>query len=392
MPRKIPWPPPVYSRGGRDFVRLRLGPGRYRDITLGPAGSAESRAEYARILAEVQVNGGRVTEPGADRTVLEVCVAYLEWARGYHEHRQFHRIKTALGPVRSLYGRTPAERFGPLALQTVRAQFVSDGYAREYCNTLTNCVRGCFRWAAGEQLVPHAVAAALADVAPLRKKKTTAPERPRIRPVALEVVEATLPHLPPIPQDMIRLQLWTGARPGEVCAMRPCDLERPWKVIDGVELWLYRLDQHKTDWKGIWRWIPIEPRAQQLLTTYLTRSPDSYCFSPRETYLQWCKEHGRTPNLHRRSRNPGDHYKTEAYDDVIRRACIRAGLPCWSPNQLRHGVLTEVEVEYSREDARCVAGHTTPGTTARYVEAAERAARVVAGRYRAAMRDSSAGG
>lgn len=378
MPRKVPWPPPVYARGGREFMRVRLGPGKYRDIVLGPAGSAQARAEYARLLAEMEVAGRRLPVRPAGAGVKDVCLAHLRWAKSYHEPRQYHRVRTALQAVLDLYGHRAAGDFGPLALQAVRQVYVTSGYAREYVNTLVNCARGCFRWAAGEQLVPHEVAAALADVAPLRKRKTVAPERERVRPPDRGDVEATLPHLPQIPADMVRLQQWTGARPGEVCALRPRDLRRPWKTVDGVGMWLYACDEHKTDWRGIPRWIPVGPRGQALLLPYLDRDPDAYCFCPRETYLAWCAANGRRPNLARKGRNPGDRYATETYDDVVRRACLRAGVEPWSPGQLRHDVLTQVEADYSREDSRCVAGHTTPSTTARYTEAAERAARVIA--------------
>jgi hypothetical protein len=46
-----------------------------------------------------------------------------------------------------------------------------------------------------------------------------APELPPVRPVDDEVVEATLPYLPEIVADMVRLQRLTGARPGEVCGL-----------------------------------------------------------------------------------------------------------------------------------------------------------------------------
>jgi len=54
-----------------------------------------------------------------------------------------------------------------------------------------------------------------------------------VRPVDLETVEATLPHLTRHVSAMIQVQLLTGARPGEVCIMRGCDLNRTGPV------WLY---------------------------------------------------------------------------------------------------------------------------------------------------------
>jgi hypothetical protein len=43
--------------------------------------------------------------------------------------------------------------------------------------------------------------------------------------VSVAHVEATLPFMPPMVHDMVTLQRLTGARPGEVCRVRPLDLD-----------------------------------------------------------------------------------------------------------------------------------------------------------------------
>ena len=53
------------------------------------------------------------------------------------------------------------------------------------------------------------------------------------RPVADADVEATLPFVNPHVRGMVRLQRLTGARSGEVCAMRPADVDRSGPV------WVY---------------------------------------------------------------------------------------------------------------------------------------------------------
>jgi integrase len=42
----------------------------------------------------------------------------------------------------------------------------------------------------------------------------------------LERIHATILHLSPVVADMIRMQLLTGMRPGEVCGLRWCDLHQ----------------------------------------------------------------------------------------------------------------------------------------------------------------------
>lgn len=56
---------------------------------------------------------------------------------------------------------------------------------------------------------------ALATVVGLRKGRTEAIERPPVPPVADSIIEQTLPHLPPVISDMVRLQRLCGALLGE---------------------------------------------------------------------------------------------------------------------------------------------------------------------------------
>ena len=171
---------------------------------------------------------------------------------------------------------------------------------------------------------------------------------------------------------MVRLQMATGMRPGEVCKLRPCDLERPWKSIEGLEFWLYRIAQLKNTWRGHRREIPLGPDAQEILAKYLERDPESCCFSPKESYNESGKGH---PRLN-------DQWRPKAYSEHVKRACKKAGVEHWFPNQLRHFVGTLLQTELSQEDARCVLGHSTASTTARYAELLERAARAMAKLHR----------
>lgn len=418
MPPKAAWPPPIYVRAGKDVVRLRLAPGKYREVTLGPAGSAESRQEYARIVAEIETHG-RPLDARKDLTVAEVTALYLRSAERDLEPRSYARAKRAFAGVCKLYARRPAVEFGPLALATVREAWVGEELSRRYINHLVNAVKSGFRWAVTAELLESHRAEALGMLRGLRRKKTKAKERPRVKPADPDQVQAVLTQLPPALADVCRLLMVTGARPGEILALQPADVVRPWKVVDGVELWLYRMDEHKTAWKGHHRWIPLGPRSQAILGPYLDgRDPLGYCFSPREVAAGELRARGRAVRFGP-TRDPGEWYCTEAFDRIIRRACRRAFPPpaplarltgkghnggfesravwmarlgeagqeqlraweashSWRPNQLRHSRATEIETEYGREDARCVLGHRTATTTAIYAESVDRAAKVMA--------------
>lgn len=105
-------------------------------------------------------------------------------------------------------------------------------------------VRRMFRWAVSEELCPSDVLQALVAVAGLRKGRTAAPDAPSVRPVAESVVNATLPHLPRVIRDMVRLQLLSGCRPGEIISLKPSDVCRDGEVGE------YAPASHKTEHHG----------------------------------------------------------------------------------------------------------------------------------------------
>ncbi|MEO0531929.1 MAG: hypothetical protein AAF266_15345 [Planctomycetota bacterium] len=111
-------------------------------------------------------------------------------------------------------------------------------------------------------------------------------------PVSDADVAATLPHLPVVVADMVRVQRLTGMRPGEVLELRPCDLDRTEKV------WAYRPASHKTEHHGRDRVVFIGPRAQAVLEPYLQREPTQPCFRPCDSEAQRRRvqhENRRTP-------------------------------------------------------------------------------------------------
>jgi integrase len=158
-------------------------------------------------------------------------------------------------------------------------------------------------------------------------------------------VEATLPFLPPVVADMVRIQRLTGARPGEICQMRPCDIEK------GADVWKYRPEDHTTKHLDHDRVIFIGSKARRLLRPYLSRDPESYCFSPTESEQRRREEghqrrkaplqRGNRPGSNRkpaRTRPAGGRYTNDSYRRAIHRACelafdMPAELRCIDKNQ-----------------------------------------------------------
>jgi integrase len=413
----------LHKQSGQAVVTLPDGLGRRRDVLLGKHGTAESRKEYLRVLAEWEANGRRLPQPAAasDLTLNELLLAYWRHARGYYgwakqpQRGDKASLKAALRVVRKLYGPTLARDFGPLALKACRARMVRKGWARTYINSQVDRLRRMFRWAAEEEMLPGSVHDNLAKVASLRKGKCKARESDKVRPVPDSTVDATLPFLHPVPRVMAQLQRLTGMRPGEVCRLRGMDLE-----VSGP-VWVYRPGsdrgpegEHKTSHHGHERTVLIGPRAQEVLRPWLKTDLTAYLFSPREAEAlrsaarRQNRKSPMTPSqaARRPRKNPkrprGERYRVAAYRLAIYRACDRAFPPPaplakradetwqewrarltagdraelrrwrkahrWHPHQLRHSAATVLRKEYGIEVAKIILGHATLSATQVYAE------------------------
>jgi integrase len=186
----------------------------------------------------------------------------------------------------------------------------------------------------------------LLAVGGLARGRTDAPEPDPVGPVTDADVDKTLPYLSRHVRGMVEVQRLTGMRPGEVCRLRAADIDRVGPV------WFYRPAQHKTAHKGKDRAVAIGPRAQQVLSEFPTDDPTSYVFSP-----------GR-----RKAGRVGTRYAVRSYRQAVVRACDRAGVAHWHPNQLRHTRGTEVRKVYGLAAAQCVLGHANAKVTEVYAE------------------------
>ncbi len=380
-PRKIP----SYGRhkaSGQAVVCING-----HDVYLGRYGTPESYEKYNRIIAECFPRGPNVLAPatpftqsnGKDLTVVELVAAYWQHAKIYYVKNgkatsEQTSIRLAFRPLLDLYGHTECCNFGPLALETVRAKMIEAGITRKRINQHVGRIRRMFKWAVSRELVHASTYQALMTLEGLLKGRSNAKESLPIKPVCEEHVEAVLPFLRPQLRDMVRLQRRIGCRPEEVTIVRPCDVDRT------VNPWIYIPNSHKTEHHDRDRRIPIGAEGQKILGPWLDRLPESYCFSPLESREAFDAERQRnrktphTPSSLRRQRKaypkikPRAHYSTSSYDKAIGKACEKAGVPHWHPNQLRHTLGTEVRKMYGLEASQVVLGHSTANVTQIYAE------------------------
>jgi integrase len=285
----------------------------------------------------------------------------------------------------------PAAQFGPLLLHKLMEQLVHEPLRRGKdaagnprrrprvnINATVKSIRLMFKWAVGRELVPAAVYAALAAVPLLRKGRTEAPERPRRQAVADAVIDATIPHLPKMVGDMIRIQRLVGCRPGELCQLRPGDLEEI-TTETGV-VWVWTLGQHKNEWRGHDARRFVGPRAQAILKPYLERSKEDYCFIASESELERNKlrrsgrkspmtpsQKARQANAARRAREKTP-LTEDAYRRAVTRACEKHGIERWTPHQLRHAAAEETRREMGLDAAQARLGTKGIAMTEHYAK------------------------
>jgi integrase len=178
--------------------------------------------------------------------------------------------------------------------------------------------------------------------------------------VTWDVVEATLPFLPEMVRAMVLFGWHTGARPAEITRITTADVDQ------AGDVWLARLEKHKTAGYGHVREIPIGRTAQHVLTPWLRpNAPDDPVFSPLRVDARQPKRKGKRP--------PGRAYSRAAFQQVVRRACRRAGIsPAWSPNALRHAFGSKLREIGGLEASQMALGHAKPDTTLIYTSAAKK--------------------
>ena len=364
-----------------------------RFFYLGKYGSKASREEYERIIGEY-LNNGKKLPPLRNRTEItieELAVKFLEYAEGYYVQNgrvteTFGHCKLAIGPVVRHYGTHFVSSFGPLALTFIRDKWVAEGTARKTINRWVGVVKQMFQWGTAHELVEADIYHALQAVANLKAGRTVAPEYDEVLPVDDEIVEKTLPHLPPIIADMVQVQRFAGFRPQDVRNLRGCDIDR------SGDIWKYTPYTHKTKHRGKSRELAIGPRAQRILEPYLVEkaeTPEAFLFSPADSVrLQRAEQRQNRkskvqPSQVSRKKAapktlPREQYSKDSYNRAIRRACEKLGIEPWCPNQLRHSTGTDVRDKYGLDYAQAVMGHASAKTTEIYAKVAfEKAAEVM---------------
>ncbi len=408
--------------------------GRYK--SLGRYDSPSSHAKYDRLIAEWMASGCPSQHAEFDITVEAMSIAFWEHSvkairppelndpltmgdeldafnRLFKQRmRGLDRIRQTTRLLCDLYGDVKLEEFGPISLKAVRSFMVDSGaICRKEINARINTIRSMFKWAASEEMIDESIHRALQTVSGLRVGAIGAFDHAPVEAVASEQVNAIRPFVSRQVWAIVQMQIFTAARAGEILIMRPGDIDR------SEDIWVYTPQNHKTAHHNIRRFIYIGEQAQRVLTPFLFRDDDRYCFSPAEAQKEFQAaraaarktplSYGNRPGTNRKrkpKRATMDRYESTSYPNAIYRACDRAFPPPaplakrtggderettaewnarlndvqkaelkawqkdhrWHPHQLRHYAATHIRAEFDRDTAQAILGHQNGATTEIY--------------------------
>lgn len=365
-------------------------------LSFGSKDDPQTQARFARAKLAWELAGRTVTEdvraaafdarPATrDRlTLADVIARFVAWAKEHYrdadgsESGEVYNVELACKPLKDGLGAMFAEDFGPKAFAQFQRELVEKGLARKTVNQRCGIVRRVFRWAAKQELVPASAWHGLQAVDGLQRGRSGAKEGREVKPAPREDVERTLPRLPPMVRAMVELQLATGMRPGEVCMFRLDETD-----MSG-DVWIFRPRLHKNAWRGRERVVAIGPKGQAAIRSVLRPGAQTgFLFDPRIAEADRSVDRRakrQTPpwpshlRIHeerkarRERRVLGECYSRLSYTQAVRRACTLAGVPMWTPGQLRHTFATEARKAFGLEIARALLGHARVETTQIYAE------------------------
>ncbi len=352
------WHPKYRRQLPRDlgFVEYK----KRRIYFSGKWGSLESQNEYREFL---RANGFVVVDASRPEGSVSLAVLidrFIAWAEVTFPRGRVGNLENATNKLAAFSSESDAAvSFTPLKFKAFQKFLIAWPLSRRTINDITANIKYIFKWAVSEELIPVASYQSLLTVPGLAIGRTAAKESEPRKPVDRMHVKATLAKLSAQVRAMVELQSLTGVRSQSICAATPAQFDRKPK------LWVWK-PRHKGEYRGHVLTIFVGPKGQKILSPYLKgKRANDFVFQPRN-------------RAGKRSKPYRAFYDTGSYRTAVQRGARRAGVPKWSPHQLRHSLGTDVREKHGLEAAQAVLGHVRIDATQIYAQKQLALAKMVA--------------
>ena len=259
-------------------------------------------------------------------TIKDICDSFrtreLPYLQSINRGFKFEKLMALL---EDQFADMDSSKFGPLKLQDLRDELNAKNLSRSYLNELTGMLIRIFRHGVSRELYPPDKLVALESVKPLRRDECK-PDKPKTKTSLEQVLEAIKVMPKPI-DDMLMLQVLTGARPSELFTLKASEVERR------EDLYLIHKENHKTQHRGKQRTLIAVGQAKQILESHIDDLP----FTNRN----------------------GNPWNKDTYRRAIQRRLEKHNLKRFTPYSIRHLSAQTVRDEGSAEDVASLLGHSS---------------------------------
>ena len=232
---------------------------------------------------------------------------------------------------------------------------------REGVNKKRKAALRIVKWGVSCKLCPPSLYDTLKAVEGLKQGQARAKDGDKRQACTLEQLEQTAELMPTYGRYAVWLLRWSGARPSEVLSLRSDELTK----VDAGDIEIYRADkaEHKNAGKGKDRAIYFSPTVTALLDDLIatTTPEDPYLFS-------MARIRASDPTLFRAAKKGAAYLTADLLAKWVERYAVLAGVPHWSPYQIRHLRSDEIAAGAGKEHAQAAAGHSQATMTDTYTK------------------------
>lgn len=318
---------------------------------LGEYGSPEAAAKYAELLAKWESGGRKPLRAVATvlqvGTVAELARDYLAHVDGRGRYRKAdgretsgrNRLGRCMKFLCDAIGDVHVRRLQPVHVRRfVDALVKRESIGRDYANALLRLAQAMLKWAAREDRLTREQWRDLKDVEGLsREDLPNRDHRVEKYCATAEEIERIAQAAGGIVGRMVRLQFAAGLRPGELLALRWCDLSR--EEISGCLTYTVQAAASKVAHRGkeLTYAVPL-----RLLDGLVPTSPTGRVFHDGPETLK-------------------------SYARALARASKDAGVPRVVPHGVRHAAITEACRGHGALAAQGFVQHSSIQVTSRYL-------------------------